>query len=302
MHYCLRVATWHFSISESLIIEDIKKIGDRMDKTIIREKIDLLGKAFEKVFDFKNDEEFLKRIAGLDEVNKEKVLRFKKWDWIHGVGLYGYWKIYEFTKDKTYFQLLETYYEERTREGLPEKNINSVCPLLVDRETGLWYHGWTFEKGHNFAKALWARGNCWITIAIPELIEITNMEDGAVKRFLVEALKKQVHALKNFQDDSGLWYTIINEKDNYVEASGSAGCAYGILKAINAGLIEDEYLEVAVKPLEKLIGFIDQEGLVHQVSIGTPMGETVEFYKQIGIEPMPYGQALMMLYLIELLK
>lgn len=366
-------------------------VGDRMDKTILRDKVNLLGKAFKKVFDYEKDDEFLKRIAGLDEVNKEKVLRFKKWDWIHGVGLYGYWKIYEFTKDKTYLELLENYYEERIREGLPEKNINSVCPLLalthiyevnpkeeyleimkewsnwimeelprtkeggfqhitaesdnkgqlwddtlfmtvlflaragillqnasyveeakyqflihikylVDRETGLWYHGWTFEKGHNFAKALWARGNCWITIAIPEFIEITNMKDGAVKRFLVEALKKQVHALKDYQDDSGLWYTIINEKDNYVEASGSAGCAYGILKSIKAGLIEEEYLEVAVKPLEKLIGFIDQEGLVHQVSIGTPMGETIEFYKQIGIEPMPYGQALMMLYLIELLK
>jgi unsaturated rhamnogalacturonyl hydrolase len=29
----------------------------------------------------------------------------------------------------------------------------------------LWFHGWTFAGRHNFADALWARGNCWVTIA-----------------------------------------------------------------------------------------------------------------------------------------
>ncbi|GJM68596.1 hypothetical protein HMSSN036_08120 [Paenibacillus macerans] len=47
---------------------------------------------------------------------------------------------------------------------------------LTDRKTGLWYHGWTFEGNHNYAEALWARGNCWITIAIPEMIEILELE------------------------------------------------------------------------------------------------------------------------------
>jgi hypothetical protein len=47
----------------------------------------------------------------------------------------------------------------------------------MDTVTGLWFHGWEFtpEKvtvGHNFAKALWARGNCWITISIPLFIEL----------------------------------------------------------------------------------------------------------------------------------
>src|ERR1044071_10383038 len=37
---------------------------------------------------------------------------------------------------------------------------------LVDRRSGLWFHGWTFDGRHHFANALWARGNCWVTIAI----------------------------------------------------------------------------------------------------------------------------------------
>ena len=43
---------------------------------------------------------------------------------------------------------------------------------LADDTTGLWYHGWTFHGRHNFARAFWGRGNCWITIAIPEFLQM----------------------------------------------------------------------------------------------------------------------------------
>ena len=40
---------------------------------------------------------------------------------------------------------------------------------------------------------------------------------------------------------------------------------------------------------------------MNQVSYGTPMGrESKDFYKKIPIQPMPYGQALAMLLLIEM--
>ena len=43
------------------------------------------------------------------------------------------------------------------------------------------------------------------------------------------------------------------------------------------------------------------EGVVEQVSYGTPMGRiSKDFYKTIPIQPMPYGQALAILFLIEI--
>ena len=46
-----------------------------------------------------------------------------------------------------------------------------------------------------------------------------------------------------------------------------------------------------------------QEGKVEQVSYGTPMGrESKDFYKQIELVPMPYGQALASLFFMEALK
>ncbi|MFA7113803.1 MAG: glycoside hydrolase family 88 protein [Sphaerochaeta sp.] len=45
---------------------------------------------------------------------------------------------------------------------------------------------------------------------------------------------------------------------------------------------------------------VDKDGVVQQVSYGTPMGrESKNFYKEIPLRPMPYGQALAMLFLME---
>ncbi|STT07381.1 Rhamnogalacturonides degradation protein RhiN [Klebsiella michiganensis] len=46
---------------------------------------------------------------------------------------------------------------------------------LMDRETGLWFHGWSYEGRHNFAHARWARGNSWLTIVIPDFLELVDL-------------------------------------------------------------------------------------------------------------------------------
>ncbi|MEN8872774.1 MAG: hypothetical protein ABF285_01715, partial [Pacificibacter sp.] len=44
---------------------------------------------------------------------------------------------------------------------------------------------------------------------------------------------------------------------------------------------------------------IDDDGIVTHCSDGTPMGHTLQFYKDIPDIPAPYGQALTMLMLVE---
>ena len=56
-----------------------------------------------------------------------------------------------------------------------------------------------------------------------------------------------------------------------------------------------------MKPLEAILNYTDEEGVLQQVSYGTPMGrKDKQFYKEIPLKPMPYGQALAMLYLLEI--
>ena len=172
---------------------------------------------------------------------------------------------------------------------------------LEDRKTGLWFHGWTFNGRHNFAGGLWGRGNSWVTIAIPELIAILGDDCGPViRRLLTETLLNQVEALKTYQADNGMWHTLIDDSDSYLETSATTGFAYGILKAAHMGLIDESFAECGMKPLGAVMDYISEDGVVGQVSYGTPRGrEEKQFYKDIEIRPMPYGQAMAILYLIE---
>jgi unsaturated rhamnogalacturonyl hydrolase len=46
-----------------------------------------------------------------------------------------------------------------------------------------------------------------------------------------------------------------------------------------------------------------KDGIVNQVSYGTAMGRvSLDFYKNIEIKSMPYGQALAILFLLEVLE
>ena len=172
---------------------------------------------------------------------------------------------------------------------------------LADEKTGLWYHGWTFNGRHNFAKAFWGRGNCWVTIAIPEFLDMVKCEPQVTEE-LTQVLIRQVNSLEKYQNASGMWHTLIDDPTSYVESSATCGFAYGILKGVHTGLLEEKYRQLAQKALNPILGYIGPDGVVQQVSYGTPMGrESKDFYKNIPLRQMPYGQALAMLFLIECL-
>ena len=170
---------------------------------------------------------------------------------------------------------------------------------LQDPVSGLWYHGWTFLGRHNFAGAFWGRGNCWITIAIPEFLSMADCSP-TVKRALTEILQNQVDSLEKYQEENGMWHTLIDDADSYVEASATCGFAYGILRGVHTGLLSDKYLAVAERAVMPIFSYISDDGILEQVSYGTPMGrENREFYKNIELKSMPYGQALAMLFFME---
>jgi unsaturated rhamnogalacturonyl hydrolase len=174
---------------------------------------------------------------------------------------------------------------------------------LGDTRTGLWFHGWTFDGRHNFARALWARGNSWVTIAIPEFIELLDLPPGdALREHLLGTLQAQVDALCRHQDSaSGLWHTLIDDPTSYVESSAAAGFAYGMLKGVRKRYLDPACLPHALRAVNGVIDQIDAQGELRNVSFGTAMGDTLQFYKDIALTSMPYGQAMAMLCLTEFL-
>lgn len=353
----------------------------------IQKKRELLADSFSR-FLYEEDEAFLKNMESKNLAGDD-IRRYAHWEWTQGVGLFGYWKLFSYTKDAKYLKLLVGYYDRQLAAGLPHMNVNTVTPLLTlsyvaeytkrqdyrkiceekaewimkafprteeggfqhmtsdsvnegelwddtlfmtvlflanmgrilgkreyleeaeyqfllharylaDKDTGLWHHGWTFCGRHNFAGALWGRGNCWITASIPLFLQMDGGCPQAIRRTLIQVLERQVKALEQCQDASGMWRTLVDDPASYMEASATCGFGYGILQAVQQGLIDEKYAECARKALAPVLSCILEDGTVGQVSYGTPMGrESKDFYKQIALKPMPYGQALAMLFLLQ---
>ncbi len=188
----------------------------------------------------------------------------------------------------------------KTYTNEAKKQFSLHIRYLADKKTGLWYHGWNFETKSNYAKALWARGNCWFTIAAAEVPEIMELEPWT-RDIILDSFRQQVESLGKFQSECGLWHTLIDHDDSYVEVSGSAGFAYGILKGIRMGYLAPEYKTVAKKAVEAICGYINEDGIVGQVSYGTIVADTLDYYKNVSLKPTGYGQNLTLIMLIELL-
>jgi unsaturated rhamnogalacturonyl hydrolase len=183
---------------------------------------------------------------------------------------------------------------------------------LFDTPTGLFFHGWKFDErapggvGHNFASARWARGNSWLTIAIPDFIELLELsQDDALRHQLTTVLEAQCKALRHLQNDDGLWRTLldVSEADgSYVESSATAGFAYGILKAVRKRYVSREYEAVGRKAIMAVTNKISADGELVDTSFGTAMGDTLQHYLDIERTVMPYGQAMAIMALVEYLR
>ena len=184
--------------------------------------------------------------------------------------------------------------------------------FLFDTSSGLWFHGWKFEErqhgmlGHNFARGRWARGNSWVTIVILEFIELLDLEPSdPLRSHLMNILVAQCAALKRLQAPNGLWRTLLDipeEEGSYLEASATAGFAYGLLKSCRKRYISKEYEETAIRAMKAVLEKISPQGELLEVSFGTGMGHDLQHYKDIPLTSMPYGQAMAIMALGEFLR
>lgn len=349
---------------------------------------------FEKNLKKVSDAMLTMKNNGIEEKFPISLIDIDCWEWPQGVGLYGLFKYYEFSKDEQILDFLVRWFDDRIAEGILEKNVNTTAPMLtlsyvyeiindkkylalieewvdwimedkglirtgddcfqhmitknpnqgeilidtlfmsvlflaragkilnrqdcideanyqflqhikylLNKKEGLFYHGFNFDRNTNYGKVMWGRGNSWYTVAIMDYIEMVEL-DEALKRHFLTVYKNQVSALRRYADsETGLWHTVINDQTSYIELSASAGFLCGIMKGIRKGIIKgSEYEELVQKALDHIFAYIDEDGIVKNVSYGTPIGENVEFYKNIICCPMTYGQAMMIMALQEAMR
>lgn len=176
---------------------------------------------------------------------------------------------------------------------------------LYNKQNGLFYHGFSFERNDNFGGVYWCRGNSWFTFGVTlflAALDQTDIFDCGVKQFLTDTFRDHVEALKKYQAPSGLFHTIIDDLTSYEEVSGSAAITAGLIRGKKLGILGNEYDKMIDLALRGICDNIDTDGTVRNVSAGTAMGMTPEHYKGIQIRPMAYGQSLTLCALCEAME
>jgi unsaturated rhamnogalacturonyl hydrolase len=187
--------------------------------------------------------------------------------------------------------------------AMAEAVINQIlahCRLLQDPARGVLYHGYHCVENHHMSGALWTRGNSWVVIGAPMIIE-TIRDMVEIPKELSERYEKLVSGLLSYQAENGLWHTVMTRPDFYQETSGSAGVAGGILKAVRIGMLQPDLLPRAHRALEAVVAQIGPDGAVQGVSGGTPIMPTIDAYGKLTRYPTLYGQGLTLLMLSECL-
>jgi len=179
---------------------------------------------------------------------------------------------------------------------------------LIDPASGLFWHvAYIDRKSHS--QCLWARGNSWFSIAAPQVLP--EIEAAGESRRLAskiekirDALASQLNRIVSLQDESGLWHTVIDRSDSYVEASSAAGFALALGRALRTrlpGLVEARARDAYSRALAAISSKIDANGAFNGVSQQTPPGDFA-FYNSIEVGTAPFATGVCMMALSEALE
>ncbi|MBR6499356.1 MAG: glycoside hydrolase family 88 protein [Clostridia bacterium] len=190
------------------------------------------------------------------------------------------------------------------RSDMTEESVRQFLvhiKYLTDTKTGLLFHGFNFDGRHHYAEALWGRGNAWFTAGLVDYLDMARIPEG-VKLFLLSTLETQAKALKKYQDADGMWHTLINDPESYKEASATAGFSYGLMKAVRKGYLDESCRAAALRGLDAIMSRIDENGLLKDVSAGTCLSDSLDYYRNIRVNAQPLGKSMALLLLMEAKK
>lgn len=227
-------------------------------------------------------------------------------DTIFMIGIYLQ-KMYLWTKDEKYIDELFLQIEAHREK-------------LSDPETGLWYHGWDGDnknrcnlcgqsgwsknpekRSHEF----WGRGNGWVVVTLAETV--LTLDKNHPKRPLAEQyLKEMIQNLPAVQDSlTGHWYQLPmkpTQAGNYIESSATAMFAYGILVALEEGVVSGAEFE---KSIERAYAGLRDHSVkdlgngylsIKNVCKGTCIGDMDYYLNRSSDGQKPYGIGMSILF------
>ncbi len=133
----------------------------------------------------------------------------------------------------------------------------NVYKKMRDPKTGLYYHAYDeskemfwADKETGLSQNFWLRALGWYSMALVDSIEIMPDSFKEQRDKLAEIYRELIDSMLKFQDESGMWYQVVDkggEDKNYLETSGSAIFAYSIMKSVRMGILDESYFKYGEK-------------------------------------------------------
>ncbi|PHV69455.1 glycosyl hydrolase family 88 [Sporanaerobium hydrogeniformans] len=224
----------------------------------------------------------------------------------------------------------QPFYMEYETKFNDKKNYADICrqfanveKLMKDPVTGLYYHGYDSSrqakwcnKETGLSKNFWLRAIGWYVMALIDTLEKMDKSYEAEYSHLMSNFKEVMKAMLKFQDESGMWYQVIDQgtrEGNYLETSGSAIMAYAILKGIRMGFLPEDYrcygekafYGICDKYLYEKEGEMNLGGICLVAGLGVPDSRdgTFEYYiSEPIVENEAKGVAPLLLAYTEILR
>lgn len=141
----------------------------------------------------------------------------------------------------------------------------------LQRPNGLFFHA-------PDVPFYWGRGNGWMAAGMTELLKALP-KDNPDRTTIMEGYKNMMTSLKEYQNMNGTWNQLIDKVDCWPETSGSAMFAYAIITGVRRGWLDaKEYMPVARRAWMALIPYINAEGDVTEVCVGTNKKNDEQYY------------------------
>jgi unsaturated rhamnogalacturonyl hydrolase len=180
---------------------------------------------------------------------------------------------------------------DRTRDAV--RQVRLFAEHLRDPRTGLFRHMWDDETNGG-ADVLWARGNGWAAMSYIEVLR--RLEPGSPEHAdLRQGLAHLLDAIAAAQDRrSGLWHTVLDRPDTYLETSASAMFLFAFAEGERLGLIPRTHRELILRAWKGLAERVDDSGRVLGTSAGTMPGDFARYASAL-VGEYPWGTGAFLL-------
>jgi unsaturated rhamnogalacturonyl hydrolase len=148
-----------------------------------------------------------------------------------------------------------------------------------DEKTDLLYHAWDESKQQGWANPetgcsphFWGRAIGWYGMAIVDVLDFLP-RDHPRRDELIMILNRTLDALVRVQDDSGVWWQILDQPKragNYLESSASCMFVYAMTKGARQNYLPPKYLDIAQRAYAGILAQfvrVDETQQVHLTGI-----------------------------------